>query len=179
MFDLFKQDAARWVIPQQITDPSRLTIWQIIRMLYLYMPLRAMFWYRLGSWLTGKRIPLVKGFFQRMLYRQHGLEIEPGADIGGGLYIAHPNGSVIAPKSLGKNCTIIHSVTFGMRNEWAFPVIGDNVFIGAGARILGAIRVGNNAVIGANAVVIHDVPDGGTVVGIPAKVIKVKEIEDS
>jgi len=179
MLDLFKQDAARWVIPQQVTDPSKLTFWQIIRMLYLYMPLRAMFWYRLGSWLTAKRIPLAKGFFQRMLYRHHGLEIEPGANIGGGLYIAHPIGSVIAPKSLGKNCTIIHSVTFGMRNEWAFPVIGDNVFIGAGARILGGIHVGNNAVIGANAVVVHDVPDGATVVGIPAKVIKIKEIEDS
>lgn len=175
MFELFKQDAARWVIPQQVTDPSKLTIQNIIRMLFIFMPLRAMFWFRLGSWLTQKRFPFAKGLFQRMLFRQFGLEITPGSDIAGGLYIAHPIGCVLSPKRIGKNCTIIHSVTIGMRNEWAFPEIGDNVFIGAGARILGGIRIGNNAVIGANAVVIHDVPDGATVVGIPARIVKVSE----
>lgn len=175
MFELFKQDAARWVIPQQVTDPSKLTLLQILRLLYHHMPLRTMFWYRLGSWLAQKRLPMVKGIFQRAIYRWGGLEISPGANVGGGLYIAHPIGSVISPEKIGKNCTIIHSVTIGMRNEWAFPVIGDNVFIGAGARILGGIHVGDNAIIGANAVVIHDVPDGTTVVGIPAKPIKAKE----
>jgi serine O-acetyltransferase len=173
MFELFKQDTARWVVPQQIADPSTLTISGTLKLLYHYLPLRAMAWFRLGSWLTEKRIPFVKGFIQRLIYRVFGLEISPGAEIGGGLYIAHPVGSVISPKRMGNNCTIIHSITIGMRNEWEFPDIGDNVFIGAGARILGGIRVGNNAVIGANAVVIHDVPDGATVVGIPAKVIKV------
>ncbi|MCB9135433.1 MAG: serine acetyltransferase [Anaerolineales bacterium] len=175
MFELFKQDAARWVIPQQVADSSKLTFPQILRLLYYHMPLRTMFWYRLGSWLVQKRIPLMKGFFQRALYRWGGVEISPGADIAGGLYIAHPIGSVISPERIGKNCTIIHSVTIGMRNEWAFPVIGDNVFIGAGARILGGIRIGDNAIIGANAVVIHDVPDNTTVVGIPAKAIIAKE----
>lgn len=174
MLELFKEDAARWVIPQQIADPATLTFLQILKLLYHHMPLRMMFWYRLGSWLTHKHVPSAKGFFQRMLFRA-GLEIEPGADIGGGLYIAHPIGSVIFPKRIGKNCTIIHSVTFGMRNEWAFPEIGDNVFIGAGARVLGGIHLGDNATIGANAVVLHDVPAGATAVGIPAKIIKNKE----
>ncbi|RMD75375.1 MAG: serine acetyltransferase, partial [Chloroflexi bacterium] len=61
----------------------------------------------------------------------------------------------------------------GMRNEWAFPIIGDEVFIGAGARVLGGITVGDRARIGANAVVTRDVPSGATVVGIPARVVKI------
>jgi serine O-acetyltransferase len=178
MFSLFKQDAARWVIPQKIADPSTITISGALKMLYHYMPLRAMAWFRLGSWLVNKRIPFVKGFVQRLLYRVYGMEISPGTNIKGGFYIAHPVGSVIFAKRIGSNCTIIHGVTIGMRNEWEFPDIGDNVFIGAGARILGGIRVGNNAVIGANAVVIHDVPDGVTVVGIPAKAIQLREVSE-
>ena len=113
------------------------------------------------------------GFTQRILYRWFGLEISPGADIGGGLYIAHPIGTVISVERMGQNCTIIAGVTIGMRNSFEFPRIGDNVFIGAGARILGNIEIGDDAVIGANAVVIHDVPAGGTAVGIPAKVIRI------
>jgi serine O-acetyltransferase len=175
MFERFAQDAARWVLPQQVVPLSDVTWLEILRMLYHHLPLRAMLWFRVGSWLVSKRVPLMKGFVYRLLFRKYGMEISPGTDIGGGFYIAHPIGSVISPKRIGKNCTIIHSVTIGMRNEWAFPEIGDNVFIGAGARILGGIRIGNNAVIGANAVVIHDVPDGATVVGVPAKVIKIKE----
>lgn len=70
---------------------------------------------------------------------------------------------------------MIHNVTVGMRNEWAFPEIGDDVFIGAGARVLGGIVVGDGARIGANAVVIQDVPAGATVVGIPARVIATAE----
>jgi len=95
-----------------------------------------------------------------------------GIKIGGGLYIPHPNGTVIVAEEIGKNCNIIANVTIGMRNEWTFPIIGDNVFIGAGARILGGIRIGDNSVIGANSVVIQDVPDNTTVVGIPARVVR-------
>ena len=94
------------------------------------------------------------------------------ANIGGGLYIAHPSGTVISVEEMGNNCSIIASVTIGMRNEWSFPRIGDNVFIGAGARVLGSIDVGDEAVIGANAVVINDVPAGATVVGIPARIVR-------
>lgn len=75
------------------------------------------------------------------------------------------------PKRIGRNCSVIANVTIGMRNEWVFPEIGNDVFIGAGARVLGGITLGDQAVIGANAVVIHDVPAGATAVGIPAKVV--------
>jgi serine O-acetyltransferase len=103
----------------------------------------------------------------RWVFFRFGLEI--WGDIEGGLYIAHPAGTVIAAEKIGRNCSVIAAVTIGMRNEYAFPTIGDNVFIGAGARVLGGIRVGDNAKIGANAVVIRDVVSGATVVGIPAR----------
>ena len=172
MRKLFRQDVQRWIIPQQVADPSEVTFLTTIRLLWQHMPLRAMLWYRFSSWCKAKDIPFVPGFVQRFLYRFFGLEISAGANIGGGLYIAHPNGTVIFAQEIGENCSIIANVTIGMRNEWAFPRIGNNVFIGAGARVLGGIHVGDGAVIGANAVVIHDVPAGATVVGIPARVIR-------
>lgn len=134
-----------------------------------------MFWLRLGTWCAHKRIPLTKSFFSAILYYLHGLEMSPGADIGGGLYIAHPRGVVIVAHRIGRNCSVIANVTVGMRNEWAFPEIGDDVFIGAGARVLGNIKIGNGAKIGANAVVINDVPAGATVVGIPARVVAIDQ----
>lgn len=171
MIDLFLQDARRWVIPGQIsTEPLRLR--QILRLLLTHLPLRAMLWFRFGSWCKQRGIPFIPGYIQRRIYRRYGLEIVVGADIGGGLYIAHPVGTVIAPQRMGRNCSVIAAVTIGMRNEWKFPVIGDEVFIGAGARVLGGITVGDRAQIGANAVVIRDVPAGATVVGIPARAVK-------
>jgi serine O-acetyltransferase len=136
--------------------------------------LRALLWFRFASWCKQKHLPYLPGAIQRGLLKQYGLELMSGADIGGGLYIAHPVGTVIMVERMGKNCSVIAAVTIGMRNEWKFPVLGDNVFIGTGARVLGDIRIGNNVVIGANAVVIDDVPDNATAVGIPAKVIKVR-----
>lgn len=171
MFDLFIQDAQRWYVMGQITPREKITLRVLLALLYRNMPLRAMAWFRFGSWCQHNGIPLLPGMIQRKLLREFGLDIVVGAEIGGGLYIAHPAGTVIAPKRIGQNCSIIAAVTIGMRNEWAFPKIGDNVFIGAGARVLGDIIIGENAMIGANAVAIHDVPADATVVGIPARVV--------
>jgi serine O-acetyltransferase len=170
MFELFKQDVRRWVVPQEVADPDQVTLGRTLRLLWHHMPLRAMLWFRFGSWCKQRGIPLIPGMVQRYIYRHFGLEISPGADIGGGLYIAHPIGTVIAVRRMGRNCSIIAAVTLGMRNSWEFPEIGDDVFIGAGARVLGGIHVGQGARIGANAVVLHDVPEGATAVGIPARV---------
>lgn len=169
MLELFKQDARRWIKPGSIRDDANLSPGTLLKLYYRHLPLRAMLWFRLGSWFKAREIPFFPGFIQRLIYRRYGLEIVVGADIGGGLYIAHPVGTVIAPRKMGRNCSVIASVTIGMRNEWEFPRIGDNVFVGAGARVLGGISVGDGAVIGANAVVINDVPSGATVVGIPAR----------
>ncbi|MGD2049802.1 MAG: serine acetyltransferase [Chloroflexota bacterium] len=176
MLKLFKQDVQRWIVPQQVADPEQVTFRTTLKLLWHHAPLRAMFWLRLGAWLYHKGVPLSKSVTAWLLYYLHGLEISAGADVGGGLYIAHPKGTTIQAKRIGQNCSIIHAVTIGMRNEWTFPEIGDGVFIGAGARVLGDICVGDGAKIGANAVVIHDVPPGATVVGIPARIVGDREL---
>lgn len=99
--------------------------------------------------------------------------------IGAGLRIYHGDGIVIASGAvIGRGVTIEHQVTIGNRighegGDMGFPTIGDDVFIGVGAKVLGDIRIGNNVRIGANAVVLHDVPDNATVVGIPGKVVRI------
>jgi len=172
MLELFRQDLKRWVAPGKIARDADLTPRTVLRLFVQHMPVRAVFLFRLAGWLKQKRVPLAPGWLQRVIYSRYGLEIPSGADIGGGLYIAHPIGTVIMCRRMGRNASIIAAVTIGMRNEWAFPEIGDNVFVGAGARVLGGIHIGNDVTIGANAVVIHDVPDGATVVGIPGRVIR-------
>lgn len=103
-----------------------------------------------------------------------GALIRPGTDIGPGLYIGHTGVVRIHPDiKAGKNLSIGQLVTIGARGvgHKGVPVIGDNVYIGVGAKILGEIKIGNNVKIGANAVVITDVPDNATAVGVPARII--------
>ncbi len=101
-----------------------------------------------------------------------GADIPLNAQIGGGLLLPHPNGVVIHPEAhIGVNCLIFQQVTIGTAGANRAPVIGDHVDIGAGAKLLGGIHVGHHAKIGANAVVLIDVPTSRTAVGVPAKVI--------
>jgi serine O-acetyltransferase len=98
-----------------------------------------------------------------------GADIPLNCQIGGGLFISHANGIVIHPSArIGVNCMIAHQVTLGVRSGPGAPMLGGHVDIGAGAKILGPVQVGDHARIGANAVVIADVPDNSTAVGIPA-----------
>ena len=171
MFDLFRQDAQRWVTPGEVERTTPITFARALRLLYRHIPLRAMLWFRFGQWCHERSVPGLPSFVQRHLYHRYGLDIVIGSEIAGGLYIAHPIGTVIAVERIGRNCSIIAAVTLGLRNERRFPTVGDDVFIGAGARILGGIGIGDGARIGANAVVIHDVPAGATAVGVPARVL--------
>lgn len=106
-----------------------------------------------------------------------GIEVSPRVEIGAGLFLPHTVGTIIGAARIGDNVTIMQGVTLGAKEpDMAFtiekrPVIGDGVTIGAGAKVIGGITVGNDAVIGANAVVVHDIPANVTAVGIPAKVL--------
>lgn len=97
-------------------------------------------------------------------------------DIGEGLFIQHGFSTIITCKHIGKNCWINQQVTIGYHN--GYPSIGDNVTIWAGAKVIGNITIGDDVIIGANAVVTKDIPSHSIVVGVPAKVIKTRESMD-
>ena len=114
-------------------------------------------------------------WYYRFMY--HALSVKLGFSIphnifGPGLAIVHYGTIVISPKcKIGKNCRIHAGVNIGAYGGEEAAAIGDNVYIGPGAKIIGSVKIGNNSVIGANAVVTKDVPDGVTVGGVPAKII--------
>lgn len=116
-----------------------------------------------------------------LLQRHYGIQIPPKTRIGKGFYIDH-YGTIVVHSSvvIGKNVTMLQGVTIGVvkrGNRKGAPLIGNEVFIGAGAKIIGKIVVGNNVVIGANAVVTSDVPDNACVAGVPARIINMKGAE--
>lgn len=106
-----------------------------------------------------------------------GIEIHPGATIGRGLVIDHGSGVVIGETAeIGDNCTIYQGVTLGGTGKdegKRHPTLGDNVMVGSGAKILGPVKIGNNVKVAAGAVVLTELPDHSTAVGIPAKVVRV------
>jgi serine O-acetyltransferase len=138
--------------------------------------------YRLGNWLhVAKppfliRIPLKVISFFANKFCEVFMEmcIDPHASIGPGLYIGHIGGVHINPQAvLGSNCDLAHRVTIGtsaMGRQGA-PVLGDDVYIGTGATLVGKIKVGNGAKIAANTLVISNIPDGATVMGVPGRII--------
>lgn len=146
----------------------------------LHLGFRFSFWYRLHQAALGTQAwKPVRQFLTLMVCHQAnktGIQINPGADIGEGLYMPHFGGIVVNPAAvIGKNCYLSHNVLIGKVHAGkraGVPVIGDDVFIGAGAVILGDIKIGNNAAIGVNSVVISDVPEDVFVAGAPAKVVK-------
>ena len=136
------------------------------------------FFHLAGFELIGRVISQITRFFT-------GVEIHPGAKIGKNLFIDHGMGVVIGETSeIGDNVTIYHAVTLGgsspsidserQRHEKRHPTIGDDVVIGSGAQIIGPVKIGNNARIAANAVVVKDVPENATMIGIPAKAVKLE-----
>lgn len=110
-----------------------------------------------------------------------GIEIHPGAVIGRRFFIDHGMGIVIGETAeIGDDCTLYHGVTLGgtaWKKEKRHPTLGNNVVVGAGAKVLGPIKIGSNARVGSNSVVVKDVPEGATVVGIPGRIVLQKDIE--
>lgn len=171
----FTEDMKRWQdrsIRPVDGAPSRLQLRarDVVRLLWKHPALWATGIYRASRWCHTHGLRGFPTLFERLNMLLFGLEIGSGMEVGPGLYVPHPSGTVLMAARIGANATFIHAVTVGMRNEWDFPVIGDAVFVGAGARVLGGIKLGDGCSVGANAVVIHDVPAGATAVGVPAVV---------
>jgi len=132
----------------------------------------AMIWYRLMQFARRWRLAPLEMVFNRMNTICCGCVIGRGADFGPGFVLIHSLGVVInGTVRGGSGVKIEHQVTIGAEKRQS-PVIGNDVFLGAGAKILGAVRIGDGAKIGANAVVVTDIPAGATAVGIPAKVVR-------
>lgn len=143
----------------------------------LYPCFKAMVYYYLSHKLYLKKHFFMARHLCEKAKRKTGIEIHPGASIGKNLFIDHGTGVVIGETAvIGDNVTMFHGVTLGgtgnEKDKKRHPTIGNNVFIGSGAKILGNITIGNNVKIGANAVVLKDVEDDRTVVGIPGYVVK-------
>ena len=163
-------------------DPAAKSIVSII---LTYPGVKAVFFHQISNFFYKAGFDLVARIISQTIRFFTGIEIHPGAKIGKNLFIDHGMGVVIGETSeIGDNVTIYHAVTLGgsspsidserQRHEKRHPTIGNDVVIGSGAQIIGPIKVGNNSRIAANAVVVKDVPENATMVGIPAKAVKLE-----
>jgi serine O-acetyltransferase len=138
--------------------------------------------FRFGSWVNTFRVPVLRSFLKiiafflfKIIEMTTGISIPASVKIGKGFYIGHFGGIIVhSDVQIGENFSIGPGVVLGTRGlgNKGVPQIGNNVYIGVGAKVLGNVKVGNNVKIGANAVVIKDVPDNATVIGIPARLIE-------
>lgn len=153
-------------------DPAVRSVFEII---FCYPGFHAMLFYRLSHWLWNNQLKFLGRFVSHIGRFMTGIEIHPGATIGRGFFIDHGMGVVIGETAeIGDNCTLYHGVTLG-GTSWAkekrHPTLGDNVIIGAGAKILGPFTLGDHCKVGSNSVVVKEVPENATVVGIPGRIV--------
>tara|TARA_B100000941_G_C28494238_1_gene549847 strand:- start:923 stop:1498 length:576 start_codon:yes stop_codon:yes gene_type:complete len=162
-------------------DPAAKSITSII---LTYPGVKAVFFHKISNFFHIAGFHILARIISQLNRFFTGVEIHPNAKIGKNLFIDHGMGVVIGETSeIGNNVTIYHNVTLGgispsidserQRHEKRHPTIGDNVVIGSGAQILGPIKVGDNSRIAANAVVVKDVKENSTMIGVPAKEVKV------
>ncbi|KUK46200.1 MAG: Serine acetyltransferase, partial [Anaerolinea thermophila] len=152
-----------------------------IEIVLCYAGLHAIWNHRINHWLWNHRLKLLARWFAQISRFFTGIEIHPGARIGEGFFIDHGMGVVIGETSIiGKNVTIFHGVTLGgvsAEKGKRHPTIEDEVVIGAGAKILGNITIGSCSRIGANAVVVKDVPCDSVVVGVPGHIVHKQHVK--
>lgn len=154
-------------------DPAARNILEVI---LLYSGLHAIIFYRIAHLFYLLRVPFFPRLISQVARHLTGIEIHPGAKIGKGLFIDHGMGVVIGETSiLGDNVTLFQGVTLGGTGKEKgkrHPTLGNNVVVGAGAKVLGNIAIGDDVIVGANAVVIRDVPPDSTVVGVPGRIVR-------
>lgn len=154
-------------------DPAARSSFEV---LLTYSGLHAVLMYRASHYLYERRLYTAARALSQFSRFLTGIEIHPGAKIGKGLFIDHGSGVVIGETTeIGDNCLIYQGVTLGGTGKEKgkrHPTLGNNVMIGSGARVLGPFKVGDNAKIAANAVVLAEVPPDCTAVGVPARIVK-------
>ena len=154
-----------------------------LEVLLTYPGLHAVWIHRVSHRLWRWRLKLIARVLSQLTRWFTGIEIHPGATIGNRFFIDHGMGVVIGETAeIGDDCTLYHGVTLG-GTSWEkakrHPTLGKNVVVGAGAKILGPITIGDNARVGSNSVVVKDVPAGATVVGIPGRIVIAKDDANS
>lgn len=156
-------------------DPSARTI---LQMIFLYPGVQAVFWYRIAHYIYNHNFKFIAELIMFIVRCCLNIEIHPAAQIGKRLFIDHGTGVVIGATSIiGDDVTIYHGVTLGGVGRGSVtnkrhPTVEDQVTIGAGAKVLGNITLGKGCIIGANAVVLKDVPSNKTSVGVPSRIKK-------
>jgi serine O-acetyltransferase len=146
-----------------------------LEVLICYPGVHALALHRVANWLWNLEIPLLPRFLSHLGRFLTGIEIHPGATIGKGVFIDHGMGVVIGETAIvGDYCLIYQNVTLGGTGKQTgkrHPTLGKNVIVGTGAKVLGNINIGNNVRVGAGSIVLRDVPNDCTVVGIPGRIV--------
>jgi len=157
-------------------DPAARNFFEVLT---TYPGVHAMIIYRMSNWLWRTNLKWLARLISHLGRWFTGIEIHPGATIGRRFFIDHGMGVVIGETAnIADDCTLYHGVTLGgtsLKAEKRHPTLANNVVVGAGAKVLGPIQLGEGCRIGSNAVVIKDVPAFGTVVGIPGRVVNAKQ----
>lgn len=147
----------------------------VLYVMLLYPGFHALLFYRIAHFFNNLKLKFIARLISQLARFLTGIEIHPGAKIGKRLFIDHGMGIVIGETTtIGDNCTIYHGVTLGGTGKDKYkrhPDLGNHVIVGCGAKVLGPIKIGDNVKIGANSVVLKEIPDNVTVVGIPGKVV--------
>jgi serine O-acetyltransferase len=166
--DLILKDALRWA--EVLRRPPCPPLWTLLLLLAEHQEFRNLYYYRIcrGSLLATVLAQLFKVVYSELPT----LSISARGEIGPGLFIQHGFATIIAADSIGTNCFVSQQVTIGYRNRTDCPRLGDNVVVTAGAKVIGGITLSDGVVVGANAVVVKDVPPRCVVVGVPARIVR-------
>lgn len=173
MFDRIKEDIA--AVRQR--DPAARST---IEILLLYPSVKAIFWHRPAHWLYEHKHYFLARWISQSAKHRTGIEIHPGAKVGRNVFIDHGAGVVIGETAeIGDGCTIYQGATLGGTGKDTgkrHPTLGKNVMVGAGAKILGPLTIGDNCKVASNAVLLHSIEADSTAVGVPAQVVKVSNV---